>query len=666
MSWLTSQRDSVKKPTVSTDSPRDSMRAAMIDAGFEPPDYIEPGRVMRFPAQGKGQANRSAWCLLFDDLKCGVYGDWTTDAEYTWVPGGGGYDALSDEDKAAIARAKQARDEERKAARESAAKLALSMWSEAAPAEAHDYLTHKQIDPYTARITNANALLLPVIDEDRKLHSLQQINLDGRKKFLADGAISGNFIPVQIGDEDKKTLIISTGFATGASLAKANAYAKVIAALNDGNLDKVASKMRANYTDWRIIIAGDDDRMTEGNPGRTKATKAADRHGCEVALPEWPQDAPQDLTDFNDLACLVGHDSPLLAICSEPSEDMQLLLADDDEEFAKIISQAWLYDDAIPSSSVGIFYGPSGVGKSFVALDFGMCLASGRSWHSFEHGTPGDRSTVIYVSAEGGRGMRIRKRAWEEQNRTKVPELRVLPKPYMLNEDGDTTKLMTLIRQWIERTGQRVSAVIIDTLAQCNSEDENSTKDASALTRNCTKLAQEFECSAILIHHTGKDEDSGMRGSSAYKGNTDFQIKLVGGVDSTVRMTCEKQKDIEKFNDVSITFDKVEISGAKDYKGRPVQSLVARSATFGEMVRGASQLKPDEKIIVDTYRELGYNGFIESEKLKRAFFAHHSIQSKSIEAKRRSYSRAVSGLKDKAIAIIEGSDIAITYDRQDE
>jgi hypothetical protein len=495
---------------------------------------------------------------------------------------------------------------------------------------------------------------------------LQQIHLDGGKRFLEDGAISGNFVPVQVGDEDKKTLIITEGFATGASLAKANDEAKVIAALNAGNIDKVAGKMRAKYPDWRIIIAGDDDRTTEGNPGRTKATNAAYRHGCEVAFPEWPQNAPRDLTDFNDLACLVGGDSPLLAICSDPSEDMQLLMADDGAEFAKIISQAWLYDDAIPSSSVGIFYGPSGVGKSFVALDFGMCLASGRNWHSFEHGTPGERSTVIYVSAEGGRGMRIRKRAWEERNNTFVPEMRVLPKPYMLNESGDTTKLMTLIRQWIGRTGQRVSAVIIDTLAQCNSEDENSTKDASALTRHCTKIAQEFGCASILIHHTGKDEDSGMRGSSAYKGNTDFQIKLVGGVDSTVRMTCEKQKDIEKFNDVSITFDKVEISGAKDYKGRPVRSLVARSATFGEMVKCASQLKPDEKIIVDTYQEMGYNGFIESEKLKRAFFAHQSIQSKSIEAKRRSYSRAVSGLKDKAIAILEGNEIAITYDRQDE
>jgi putative DNA primase/helicase len=49
------------------------------------------------------------------------------------------------------------------------------------------------------------------------------------------------------------------------------------------------------------IIAGDDDRETEGNPGRTAAIRAAKELGCGLVLPPWTGAEPQNLTDFNDL-----------------------------------------------------------------------------------------------------------------------------------------------------------------------------------------------------------------------------------------------------------------------------------------------------------------------------------------------------------------------------
>jgi putative DNA primase/helicase len=38
------------------------------------------------------------------------------------------------------------------------------------------------------------------------------------------------------------------------------------------------------------------------NPGATKAKAAAIASGALLALPQWPEDAPEHLTDFNDLA----------------------------------------------------------------------------------------------------------------------------------------------------------------------------------------------------------------------------------------------------------------------------------------------------------------------------------------------------------------------------
>ncbi len=59
--------------------------------------------------------------------------------------------------------------------------------------------------------------------------------------------------------------------------------------------------LRAKYYSTEIIIAGDDDRQTKGNPGRAAANAAAVAVGGLVTFPEWPSDAPESLSDFNDL-----------------------------------------------------------------------------------------------------------------------------------------------------------------------------------------------------------------------------------------------------------------------------------------------------------------------------------------------------------------------------
>jgi putative DNA primase/helicase len=76
----------------------------------------------------------------------------------------------------------------------------------------------------------------------------------------------------------------------------------VLAALNAGNLKPVAVACRQHWPSAEIIIAGDDDRQTNGNPGATKAREAAIAAGAELALPQWPEGAPENLSDFNDLA----------------------------------------------------------------------------------------------------------------------------------------------------------------------------------------------------------------------------------------------------------------------------------------------------------------------------------------------------------------------------
>ena len=59
---------------------------------------------------------------------------------------------------------------------------------------------------------------------------------------------------------------------------------------------------RRRWPATEMVIAGDDDRRTPGNPGATRAKAAAIASDALLALPQWPADAPESLTDFNDLA----------------------------------------------------------------------------------------------------------------------------------------------------------------------------------------------------------------------------------------------------------------------------------------------------------------------------------------------------------------------------
>ena len=61
----------------------------------------------------------------------------------------------------------------------------------------------------------------------------------------------------------------------------------VVAAFDCGNLMDVAQVVRANMPKAIIIIAGDNDRNTPGNPGLTKARAAAIAVGGKLLIPQF-------------------------------------------------------------------------------------------------------------------------------------------------------------------------------------------------------------------------------------------------------------------------------------------------------------------------------------------------------------------------------------------
>ena len=105
------------------------------------------------------------------------------------------------------------------------------------------------------------------------------------------------------------------------------------------------------------------------------------------------------------------------------------------------------------------------------------------------------------------------------------------------------------VAQIEKRCGPRKpKIIIIDTLSKAMAGlNENDAQDAGKFIRFCDSLVEHFGCSVIAVHHKGKEDTRGARGSSAFFAGFDtvMQIKANKEV-KAVAVIVEKHKDAEE------------------------------------------------------------------------------------------------------------------------
>jgi AAA domain len=196
-----------------------------------------------------------------------------------------------------------------------------------------------------------------------------------------------------------------------------------------------------------------------------------------------------------------------------------------------------LIDNVLDQGTLAYLYGKWATAKSFIALDWAACVATGSPWQGRET----VQRKVLYVLAEGAAGFTGRVEAWEIGWRNSIPDERLcwLPVPVNLTNPTDVGNLRALI-DW-----GGYDFVIIDTLSRCMvGADENSAKDAGVVVDAMTKLlhATPDRRGVVLgVHHTGKDGKT-LRGSSVFEGAADtvYFASRDGGL---FGLTREKRKD---------------------------------------------------------------------------------------------------------------------------
>ncbi len=271
-----------------------------LQSVFGPLEFlpVPDGTIHRFHVPGDKSRTLNGWYLLFlDGIASGAFGSWKAGGTHTWSSREPADHREAQQVRQHIEQARQQREAEQRKRQLETATLAQRWWRDARRADPdHAYLIAKGVRAHSLRQHN-DELLVPLYSGG-VLVNLQRIAPAGSKRFLSGGRVRGSYSSLgRI--TPGNPLCICEGWATGATLHESG-YT-VACAMNAGNLKAVALALRAEYHTTEIIIAGDDDRQTEGNPGRTAANVAAIAVGGLVAFPAWPNSAPDTLTDFNDL-----------------------------------------------------------------------------------------------------------------------------------------------------------------------------------------------------------------------------------------------------------------------------------------------------------------------------------------------------------------------------
>lgn len=235
-----------------------------------------------------------------------------------------------------------------------------------------------------------------------------------------------------------------------------------------------------------------------------------------------------------------------------------------DVDLSGNLAPAWLVRGYLEQDSLAVLFGPSGSGKSFMALALTWAVATGGDWN----GQNTTKGVGVYLAGEGHRGILRRSKALSQHHNQPAPNTLIISKS-ALPFDGRALKTITTEAQAAaDRAGVPVRLFVIDTLARHLVGDENSATDMGEFIRIADSLKVTFPGSSVLIvHHTGKaDRDTG-RGSSSLKGAADCEIRCMENL-----LTFTKTKDGP--NPAPVMFKLVPVVIGITDEGEPVTSCV--------------------------------------------------------------------------------------------
>ncbi|WP_054304479.1 AAA family ATPase [Gemmobacter sp. LW-1] len=256
-----------------------------------------------------------------------------------------------------------------------------------------------------------------------------------------------------------------------------------------------------------------------------------------------------------------------------------------------LVSVEWRVKNVFPAKGLGVIGGPFKSGKSFLLFDMLFTIAEGGTWFGFKT----KAAPVLYVSFEGNAGVRQRAAAWAAFHGRPVPaNFAAILQPFALTFEQDIQELANICPQGC--------VVAIDTLNRASPGlDENSGKDMGVIIAAASRLQRLIGGLVILVHHTGKDAEKGLRGHSSFPAAVDGSL-IVGRDGDARTFTLDKVKDGEDGKAFGFKLEIVKVG--KDEDGDDITScVVVPSELPTKIVGNGPTLSDGELFLKSTFWE---------------------------------------------------------------
>ena len=509
----------------------------------------------------------------------------------------------------------------------------------------HPYIQKKKGTPEGLRVVqnkqpHAGSLAVPVYNIEGAIQSIQYIDSDGGKKNLPNAPKAGGRFTVGELDRSGRVYIVE-GIGHAWSCYQATGAASVCT-FGAGNMQKVAASLREKYPQAELVLVpdvGEED----------KARELAKDLACWLAT--MPEGEPHNF-DANDLALREGFDKlrELLDTASKPEAEApfyKLLSGDDLDAMPPL---RWRIKGVLPQTGYAAIYGPSGSGKSFLALDAACAIAIGGEWF-------GHRVTacpVVYVALEGQAGFSQRTQAWQFHHQSQSPTyLHFVTQPFDLTNARHVEDLALVTPPG--------AVVIVDTLNRSTpTADENSSRDMGTIIEGMTTLQDKIKGLVVLVTHTGKDASRGLRGHSSLVAALDAAIE-VSKADRGLR-TWSTAKVKDGRDDTAHQFDLVEYDLGEDDDGERLTSCAISDEGIAPRQEAKQpRTSANEKLARDSYWEaaeirgrldadLKFAG-LHLDDWRPVFYSKSTADTQ--DAKRKAFERIRKDLTSKGLATVK-------------
>jgi AAA domain len=199
-----------------------------------------------------------------------------------------------------------------------------------------------------------------------------------------------------------------------------------------------------------------------------------------------------------------------------------------------------IIDGVLDRHTLAVVAGRDQSYKSFLVLDWLLCLATGTPWQGHQV----ERTQVLYVIGEGAWGLDARVTAWEQHHSIEVPHTWFIVRRAPVNLFRGGADLEELL-QHIANATHGIGLVAFDTLRRCSAgANLNLEADAGVVISNLDRVRDATDNGSVAyVAHTDK-ADNDTRGSGALEDDADIVWRAKRDDETgAVRFRLAKRKD---------------------------------------------------------------------------------------------------------------------------